>query len=74
LTIIDSEDSGNPGLLPSVQVTEVVVAALTGHTTPSIIISYYSISSTKFYPENVTSAPPTTEPNLGLIDSSNGVI
>ena len=38
---ISSVEAGRPGLLPAVQVTEVVVAAVVGHTTPSIVIVYF---------------------------------
>lgn len=56
----------NPGLLPVVQVTEVDVAADTGQFMPSIMMVYLDVSLENPVPENVTSVPPTTVPNLGV--------
>ena len=56
-----------------VQVTLVVVAAVTAHVLLSIMIEYFEVSVTKFEPVNVTEVPPVTVPYLGLTASSNGV-
>ena len=70
---ITSEVAGSPGLLPVVQVIDVVVAPETGHATPSMTISYLEVSVTKFVPVKVIASPPTTVPNLGLIAVNKGV-
>ena len=62
-----------PGLLPVVHVTLVVVAAEAGQSIPSMIIVYFVGSSEKPVPVKVTSSPPTTLPNLGVISSRTGV-
>ena len=49
-----------PGLGPVVQVTEVVVAAVAGQVTPSILIMYFVGSATKLVPVKVTESPPST--------------
>jgi hypothetical protein len=56
-----------PGLLSVVQVTDAVVAALTAHVLPSMIMEYFVVSATKLVPVNVTTVPPVTVPYLGFI-------
>jgi len=56
-----------------VQVTLVVVAAVTGQVLPSIMIVYLVVSVTKLVPVNVTDVPPVTVPYRGLTAVSNGV-
>jgi len=69
-----SRDVGiNPGLSPVVQVTDVVVASLTGQLTPSIVMLYNSVSALKLRPVKVTTVPPVTVPYLGLMESSLAV-
>jgi len=69
-----SRDVGiNPGLSPVVQVTDVVVASLTGQLTPSIVMLYNSVSALKLTPVKVTTVPPVTVPYLGLMESSLAV-
>ena len=63
----------SPGLLPEVQVTLVVVAAVAVQLTPSISIVYLVMSETKPVPVNVTEVPPLTVPNLGSSDFRRGV-
>ena len=70
---MEREVSTNPGLLPVVQVTDVVVAAETGHTIPSITIVYLEVSLDKLVPVKVTSVPPVTVPYLGLTAVRAGV-
>lgn len=65
---ISRDDSTSPGLLPVVHVTLVKVAALAGQSKPSIVIVYLVASEENPVPEKVTSVPPTTVPNLGLIE------
>jgi hypothetical protein len=50
-----------------VQVTEVLVAAETGQSIPSIVIVYRDVSVEKFSPVKVTTSPPSTVPYLGLM-------
>jgi hypothetical protein len=64
----------NPGLFPVVQVTEVVEAALTGQTIPSMTMLYVDYVALKPVPVKTTSVPPTTVPHLGLILVNAGVM
>lgn len=48
-----------------VHVTDVLFAASTGQTIPSMMILYNVVSVGKLVPEKVTDVPPTTVPNLG---------
>lgn len=68
-----NEVVGSPGLFPVLQMMDVAVAPETGQFTPSIIIEYFEVSVTKPVPVNVTSVPPTTVPNRGLIAVRSGV-
>lgn len=63
----------NPGLLPVVQVIDVVVEALTMHGIPSIITVLSSFVGEKDVPVNTTSWPPRTFPYLGSIFVRKGV-
>jgi len=72
--MVISRDVGiNPGLDPVVHVTDVVVAALTGQLTPSIVMLYTEVSALKLTPVYVTTVPPVTVPYLGLMESSLAV-
>ena len=55
------------------QDTEVVVAASTGQSMPSMVIVYFEMSVTKFSPVKVREVPPSTEPYLGLMEVKDGV-
>lgn len=70
---ISREDSTRPGLLPVVQVTVVDVAAETGQLIPSMVIVYLVVSVEKPVPVKVTTVPPTTVPNLGLMELREAV-
>jgi hypothetical protein len=50
-----------------------VVAAVTAHVLPSIMIEYKLVSVTKLVPVNVTEVPPVTVPYRGLTAVNNGV-
>jgi hypothetical protein len=54
-----------PGLLPVMQVTLVIVAAVDTQATPSIRIVYFVKSLAKLLPVKVSCVPPLTVPNLG---------
>lgn len=69
-----NEVAGSPGLFPVVQMMDVAVAPETGQLTPSMTIEYFEVSVTKPVPVNVTSVPPTTVPNRGLIAVRSGVL
>jgi len=56
-----------------VQVTLVEVEAETGQTIPSMVIVYLVVSVEKLVPVKVTIVPPTTVPNLGLMESRAAV-
>lgn len=56
-----------------VQVTLVVVAAVTVQVLLSIMMLYLLVSDDKPVPAKVTEVPPVTVPNLGVIPVSNGV-
>jgi hypothetical protein len=62
------EDSTSPILFPVVQVTLVDVAAETGQLIPSMVMVYLVVSVEKLVPVKVTTVPPTTVPNLGLME------
>jgi hypothetical protein len=66
---ISRDDSTNPGLLPVVQDTVVVVAESTGQIIPSIVIVYLVVSVGKLVPVKVNGVPPSTLPNLGEIET-----
>jgi hypothetical protein len=68
-----NEVAGSPGLFPVLQVMDVVVAPETGQLTPSMTIEIFEISVTKPVPVKVTTVPPTTVPNRGLIAFRSGV-
>lgn len=56
-----------------VHVTATSVAVLTGQSIPSMVIELSVRTVEKPLPEKVTSVPPVTGPNLGLIETSFGV-
>jgi len=56
-----------------VQVTLVVVAAVTAQVIPSIMIVYLVVSVAKLVPENVIDVPPVTGPYLGSTVVRRGV-
>jgi len=56
-----------------VQVIVVDVTAETGQSIPSIVTVNRSAFVDGYEPVKVTSSPPTTPPNLGLIDVRRGV-
>ena len=70
---ISREDSTSPGLEAVVQVTLVVVAAETGQSIPSMVMLYLVVSAEKSVPVKVATVPPTTVPNLGLMESRAAV-
>jgi len=53
--------------------TNVDDAEVVKQATPSIKIVYFVWSESNPYPVKVTKSPPSLDPNLGLIDSSNPV-
>jgi hypothetical protein len=71
--MISNEVLTSPGLLPVVQVIEVVVEEDTTHWTPSIITEFSYEFGENRVPVNVTSVPPRTVPNLGSIFERVGV-
>lgn len=72
-TLIIRVEFLRPGLFPVVHVTSDSVAAVTGQSIPSILIELSVSTVEKPLPEKVTSVPPVTVPNLGLIATSFGV-
>jgi len=56
-----------------VQVTLLVVAAVTEQVLPSMIMVYLDVSETKLVPENVIDVPPVTGPYLGSTVERRGV-
>lgn len=62
-----------PGLLPVVQVNAKSEAALIGQSTPSMMIVLSATTVENPLPEKVTSVPPVTVPNLGVMALSFGV-
>lgn len=72
-TLIMRVEFLSPGRLPVVQVIAVPFAADTGQLTPSMTTVFSVSTEEKPLPEKVTSVPPVTVPNLGLIAVSLGV-
>jgi len=72
-TLITRVEILRPGLFPVVHVTASSAAAETGQSIPSIVIEFSVGTEEKPLPEKVTTVPPVTVPNLGLIESSFGV-
>jgi len=56
-----------------VHTTAVSDAVLTGQSKPSMVILFSVATAEKPLPAKVTSVPPVTGPNLGLIEVSLGV-
>jgi len=72
-TLITRVEILRPGLFPVVQVIAESDAAETGQLIPSITIVFSVSTEEKPLPEKVTTVPPVTVPNLGLIAVSFGV-
>ena len=68
-----NDEATRPGLLPVVQVIAVSVDDETGQSIPSIITLTSSFTALKPLPAKVTTVPPVTDPNLGVIDYKSGV-
>lgn len=62
-----------PGLLPVVQVNAESVATVIGQSTLSIVIVLSVMTDENPLPAKVTSVPPVTVPNLGVMEVSFGV-